>query len=508
MKRIILILFLTSLPLIQFGQIIADHRVVDQYNQIPQEYINKVKKMLVNIAGESHSAGYRIGMNLLKAYDSKFQVLIYGGERPAYSDSYLRFGSHESVGEEDFYVTQTVIDAYKSHITSQNSSGNEYSVIGYAWCSDMYYGTPTAARDPVYKIPWYGESLGGADGNKPWGLDNDDFSLTGNSVNMNSYLNAIEQYIQHCSNSGYSTKIIFTTGPVDNTGGSGNLEATQQGFQREVKQDYIRNYVSGSVNRILFDYADILCWNNGGEKYITNWNDAGTIRPHANIHPDNTMDYDASWNIISPVEDGDHIGEVGALRIAKAMWWMLARIAGWDGGLSSIPVTGITVTGTSTITTDNGTTQLTATVSPVNATNQTVTWSIAGGTGQGTITSSGLVTALANGTILAKAVANDGSGIYGTIILTVSFPTSIIGWGFKTDPIKIIVTRDEIRMMLNKDYISWRAELYDFHGSLILTKTVGSDIFVFDISSLNSGIYVVILSKGDSRHLAKVIKPL
>jgi len=27
-----------------------------------------------------------------------------------------------------------------------------------------------------------------------------------------------------------------------------------------------------------------------------------------------------------------HIGTVGAIRLAKAMWWMLARIAGWDGG--------------------------------------------------------------------------------------------------------------------------------------------------------------------------------
>jgi hypothetical protein len=26
-----------------------------------------------------------------------------------------------------------------------------------------------------------------------------------------------------------------------------------------------------------------------------------------------------------------HIGEVGAIRLAKAQWWMLARIAGWDG---------------------------------------------------------------------------------------------------------------------------------------------------------------------------------
>jgi hypothetical protein len=45
------------------------------------------------------------------------------------------------------------------------------------------------------------------------------------------------------------------------------------------------------------------------------------------------MDYDEAFNIIDMENDsdGDHIGEVGALRLAKAMWWMLARIAGWEG---------------------------------------------------------------------------------------------------------------------------------------------------------------------------------
>ena len=55
-----------------------------------------------------------------------------------------------------------------------------------------------------------------------------------------------------------------------------------------------------------------------------------------------------------------------------------------------IPVTGITVTGTggaTTITTDNGTLQLTATVTPSDATNKTVTWSMVNGTGQATINS-------------------------------------------------------------------------------------------------------------------------
>ena len=32
-----------------------------------------------------------------------------------------------------------------------------------------------------------------------------------------------------------------------------------------------------------------------------------------------------------------HIGTNGALRLAKALWWMLARLAGWDGGVVDLP---------------------------------------------------------------------------------------------------------------------------------------------------------------------------
>ncbi len=60
---------------------------------------------------------------------------------------------------------------------------------------------------------------------------------------------------------------------------------------------------------------------------------------------------------------------------------------------------------------------------PSNATNKTVTWSITNGTGLATINSStGLVTASDNGTVTARATANDGSGIYGTLIITIYKP--------------------------------------------------------------------------------------
>ena len=52
--------------------------------------------------------------------------------------------------------------------------------------------------------------------------------------------------------------------------------------------------------------------------------------------------------------------------------------------------------------------------------NKTVTWSVVNGTGQATINSTGLVTAVSNGTVTARATANDGSGVVGSLVITIS----------------------------------------------------------------------------------------
>jgi hypothetical protein len=269
-------------------------------------------------------------MDLLELKYPKYQVKTYEGSIPSYTDQYLRFGMHNSVGEAAFYTTQSAINNYKSHLTSQNSTGNPYTVIGFGWCWDMtWQNAPGGTKDPEYGVRWAGSSEGGPNGSLRWGLDSGDQALTGNSVSMDTYLSAIEQYNLHCTSNGYPTIAIFTTGPVDD--GAGVMAGSENGFQRELKHNYIRKYVKENPELILFDYADILCWSNNGQEYKSNWNDGGSNRSHVNIHPENMMDYDGSWGMIPHSEDGDHIGEVGAMRLAKAMWWMLARIAGWDG---------------------------------------------------------------------------------------------------------------------------------------------------------------------------------
>lgn len=102
--------------------------------------------------------------------------------------------------------------------------------------------------------------------------------------------------------------------------------------------------------------------------------------------------------------------------------------AQWEEDSSSstdntIKVQSITVSssnGLSTITTKGGSLQMSKIVSPNDATTQTVTWSVVNGTGKATISSTGKLTAVSDGTVIVRATATDGSGIYGEKTITIS----------------------------------------------------------------------------------------
>ncbi len=312
-------------------QIIVDHTSVAKYALIPQFYINEVKKMWFNLPGESHSSGYRKGVLFLAQLDSRFAVnVVEEGTPESYTSNHLRVSSASSynyakwwygIGESGWYAAPGAIAGVKAYIDYANTHSLVISALGFGWCWDMTWGNSAGGtEDPVYKVHWAGSSDGGPQGNLRWGLDAGDQSLTGNSVCMDTYLNATQAYADYCIAQGYSTKVFFTTGPVDGYPG-------ENGYQRQIKHDYIRSYITANSSRILFDYADILAWSDSGSENRPTWTDLYSgVHSYQMIHPDNMLDLNGTY-----AEDGDHIGGRGALRLGKAVWYMLARMAGWDG---------------------------------------------------------------------------------------------------------------------------------------------------------------------------------
>ncbi len=288
MRRVIILLIITLYSLVASAQINADHSVVELYDDIPQQWIDSVKKMWLSYPGESHSEGIRAGLLALEAFDPTYAVsVIESGTPEAYTALNLRasratWGDYNnetgwiySYGEEDWFINEIAIERTKAGIAYCNSHDLTIGAFGFGWCWDESF------------------------------------------TDMTDYIAATKSYIDYCANS-IDTKILFTTGPVDDINASG-----ETGYLKYLAYETIRDTVDNDPTRILFDYADILCYDSGNETpNTTTWN--------GHLYPIIT-----ETNLI-PIVGSYHISEAGALRLGKAMWWMLARIAGWDGGSTII----------------------------------------------------------------------------------------------------------------------------------------------------------------------------
>ncbi|MDY6876709.1 MAG: hypothetical protein SWK90_10985 [Chloroflexota bacterium] len=81
--------------------------------------------------------------------------------------------------------------------------------------------------------------------------------------------------------------------------------------------DYVRSYVAANGG-ILFDIADIESHDPSG-------------------NPITAGGYEAMWD--NYASDSPHLNETGRQRVASAMWWLLARLAGWGDTNDWISVT-------------------------------------------------------------------------------------------------------------------------------------------------------------------------
>lgn len=132
----------------------------------------------------------------------------------------------------------------------------------------------------------------------------------------------------------------------------------------------------------------------------------------------------SEWNTKSD-GDGTSYEYDDIIKITKD----ITLYAQWEDDTSSTTTTSvtkvetITVTssiGFNTISTAGGSLQMAKLVSPGDATTQTVTWSVTNGTGKATISSTGELTAVSDGTVTVQATATDGSGVFGEAVITIS----------------------------------------------------------------------------------------
>ncbi len=339
-----ILLFFVSINVISisnYGQIIADHRVVDQYDEIPQRWIDSVKTKWAVVVGASHAEAYLNGCDFLEEMDATY-AWSKGSTGPLpYTDQYLRLdkwiwgdfqdptGGWQSWSyNNSWWTAASGVELMKENFHYCIDNGFDLFAIWFGWSYDAVWDPQLSGTnyDPVYHTRWGGGvprwPTPTHEGRANWGLDDEDYALTGNTLSMQSYIDTTNAYIQYCADNDLDIKIVFSTGAVDDDQGEGTMSYGESGYQQYLKWEYIRDYVNTLDNEAYFiDYADILTFNDAGEQATTTWTDNnGTLQTFPVIHPENNLGTQSA-----------HIGNVGALKIAKATWWLLARMAGWNG---------------------------------------------------------------------------------------------------------------------------------------------------------------------------------
>ena len=268
-----------------------------------------------------------------------------------------------------------------------------------------------------------------------------------------------------------------------------------------------------SISNQIVPVTSISVTGAGGATIITS--DNGTLQLNVAVQPVNASNKSVTWTLIN----GSGQASISATGLVSAIenGTVTVTVTANDGsGVSTAltitifnqfkPVTTISITGaggSSVISTDNGTLQLNALVSPANATDKSVSWTLVNGTGLGIISADGLVTAINNGTVTARATANDGSGVYGTMLLTISnqlgpvTSINITGAGgatsITTDNGTLQLTATVLPVNAPIKTVTWSfvndAGLATINAAGLLTAVVNGSVTVRATANDGSGVY-------------------
>lgn len=153
----------------------------------------------------------------------------------------------------------------------------------------------------------------------------------------------------------------------------------------------------------------------------------GNLAMVATVLPINAVDASVTWSVIAGT--GTASIDISGVVTGLTEGTVTVRATANDGSgvygeleinvyvyVASIAVTGF---GGATTVVNGGTLQMLAAILPITASVQTVTWSVTNDTGIATITQLGVLTGGSLGDVFVRATAQDGSGIFDEITITV-----------------------------------------------------------------------------------------
>ena len=255
------------------GAIVADHQAATAFGSIPESAISTAKSTLKIAYGHtSHGSQLVTGMVALAATNSLYAYNSTGsGGALLLRDS--PFSGAIDLGNPNF-------TAWEASTRTFLNSNPTINVIIWSWC---------------------GQVSGASE------------------ANINTYLTQMSQLEQDYP----GVKFVYMTGHLDGGGSAGNLNLRNQ---------QIRNYCLAN-NKILFDFADIESYDPTGATnfMLQNATDACTY---------SSGNWATEWITANPTHvlttlaancgDCAHSEKLNCALKGRAVWWLWARLTGWN----------------------------------------------------------------------------------------------------------------------------------------------------------------------------------